>query len=542
MDAEARATGEVRTARLAAYVTLFRTKIVNLSGWKRSLAAFAAGASAALALAPFYALPLMLIGFSTLLLLLEGAASTPRPRRAAFALGWQFGFGYFLIGLYWMAFPFFVDADQFAWMAPFAVAGMPAFLAIFYGAAAAATAAFRRDGWRRAALFAAFFMCAEYARGHILTGLPWNLPGQALAGSALLAQSASIYGVYGLSLVVVVAAVAPAALPGARGLARGGAVSVLIFALLVGFGALRMANGGYGFDRSVLIRIVQPNIPQQRKNQAAQWEYNFFAHLKLSTAPTPAGARLVVLWPEDSVPWLGEQPGALATLAAYLPPRATLIAGTVLGEKNDAGGGAVYNGVRVFTFAGGRATPTARYLKHHLVPFGEYLPLAGLLRALGLAQLAPYADGFAAGPGPAVIDIAGRKVAPLICYETIFPGAVYPKKSARPDWIAAVTDDAWFGNSSGPLQHLDQGRLRAIETGLPMARAANTGVSAMIDAQGRYIRRLKLYAAGVIDAALPLPAPTTLYARLGDFLFWLMTVMLLAAPFRTLNAVATRRG
>ncbi|NWG91105.1 MAG: apolipoprotein N-acyltransferase, partial [Parvularculaceae bacterium] len=180
-----------------------------------------------------------------------------------------------------------------------------------------------------------------------------------------------------------------------------------------------------------------------------------------------------------------------------------------------------YNSISVIAETAEGRVPIAHYDKHHLVPFGEYLPLEGLLRTLGLAQLAPYDDGFRRGPGPATISIGGPPFAALVCYEAIFPGRIYPR-DRRPAWIATVTNDSWFGDSSGPRQHFDQARLRTVETGLPMARSANSGVSGLIDGTGRVRARIPLYKTGVIDAALPAPLPPTLYARLGDLPFALM--------------------
>ncbi|GAB4520751.1 MAG: apolipoprotein N-acyltransferase [Amphiplicatus sp.] len=502
-------------------------KIAGLRDWPRRGAALTAGVATALAFAPFYALPLMAAGFSALVLLLDGAAESQRPRRAAFAAGWFFGFGYHLVGLYWLAFSFFVQAEEFAWMAPIAITAMPAFLGLFSGAAAALAVSFRRAGWRRVFVFAAAWMLLEYARGHVLTGLPWNLPGQALAGTAAGAQSAAFYGVYGLSLVAVLIACAPAAFLCAKertkgAAAKGLALSIALTGLLFAVGFARLALPGPGDHDDVFVRVVQPNIPQREKIDPDLWGRNFRLHTDLSKGTTPG--RLFILWPENASPLIGEVPAALDILSQELPDNAILLAGSVRREEAADGRWRYFNSLAVIpqTPAGRRAL--AYYDKHHLVPFGEYLPFEGLLRALGLAQLAPYDDGFAPGVGPRTLNAGGPSFSPLICYEAIFPGALHPK-GERPEWLVAVTNDAWFGDSSGPRQHLDQARLRAIESGLPMARAANTGVSALIDARGRYVARLPLYEQGVFQAPLPRPAPPTPYARFGDFPFALMLAL-----------------
>ncbi len=510
------------TTLLADRLGAAASRLTRASGWPRRGLAFAAGVAAALAQAPFYVLPLMALGYAALILMLDGARASARPLRSGFAVGWFFGFGYFLLGLYWFAYAFLVQAEEFAWMAPFAVLGMPAFLAIFTGAAGAVIARARVAGWRRIALAGAVLMVFEYLRGHILTGLPWNLPGQALAGTAMGAQTAAWWGVYGLSLLALLIAMAPAAFAGSgRGLVRGTLLAFSGSAALFTIGAARLALNPHTEHMDVHVRIVQPNIPQREKIDGALWDRNYKRHIDLSSAPGPAAGVLYVLWPENAVPVIDEVPEGLAEVSRRLPKNAILVTGAVRRESDAAGREKVYNSIAVIPETPAGRSVTATYDKHHLVPFGEYLPMNGLLRALGLAQLAPYDDGFAFGVGPKTIAAGGPPFAALICYEAIFPGRVYPK-GQRPQWIATVTNDGWFGDSSGPRQHLDQARLRAIETGLPMARSANTGVSALYDGAGRLSGRVPLYETGVIDRPLPKPLPPTLYSLAGDSLFWIM--------------------
>ncbi|MFQ5563611.1 MAG: apolipoprotein N-acyltransferase [Parvularculaceae bacterium] len=500
----------------------------NARGWRRRGLAFVAGAAGALAFAPFYALPLLVVSFCVLVLLLDGVAAGERRLRSAFSTGWWFGFGHFLIGLYWLALSFFVQAETFAWMAPFALFGMPAVIALFPAMAAALAMRFWSGGWRRILVFALAWSVFEYARGHVLTGLPWNLAGQAMAGTAAGAQSAAYYGAYGLSLLVVGLFAAPAAglgrgLPPARRL-RGLAVSAVGVAALFALGSARLAALDPGVHDDIFLRVVQPNIPQREKIDPELWSRNIARHMALSDGSVPGGARAYVIWPENGAPYMSEVKSALQALSRTLPNSAVLIAGGVRREADATGRERYFNSIAVIpeTPAGRRAV--AFYDKHHLVPFGEYLPFRNVLRAAGLAQLAPYEDGFSPGEGPRTLTVGGPSFAPLVCYEAIFPGALYPP-GRRPDWLLTVTNDAWFGDSAGPRQHLDQARLRTIETGLPMARAANTGVSAVIDAQGRYIETLPLYEAGRINAFLPKPLPPTLYARLGDWTYLLLIAL-----------------
>ncbi len=494
-----------------------------LTGWRRRAASFTAGLAAALALAPLYVLPLMAVGLTVLILLLDGVrAVEDRPLRAGASIGWWFGFGYFLLGLYWMSFAFLVQAEEFAWMAPFAMAGMPAFLALFSAGAGALAMAFWRPGWRRIVAFAIAWVAFEYARGHILTGLPWNLVGQALAGTGAGVQTAALWGAYGLSFVTVLIAAAPAATIERPGRETAGILAALAgAAALFGFGGLRLAATPGGTHADVFVRIVQPNIPQREKIDPAFWARNFHRQLDLSRGVARGDARVFVVWPENAVPVIDEAPDALAEVARALPDNAVLIAGAVRREQDPESAPRYFNSMAIIpnTPAGRRVV--LQYDKHHLVPFGEYLPLKGFLRAVGLAQLAPYAEGFTAGPGPVTLNAGGPSFSPLICYEGIFPGEMHPRGD-RPEWLLTVTNDAWFGDTSGPRQHLDQARLRSVETGLPMVRAANTGVSAVFDARGVLVERLPLYVEGRIDAPLPKAVKTTLYGRFGDFVLALM--------------------
>ena len=371
-------TQEGIAAHLSAPLDRAGAWLAGARGWRRSVLALSAGAATALAFAPFYFLPLMAAGYAALVFLLDGAAGESNKRRAAFATGWFFGFGFFLVGLYWMAFSFFVQAEEFAWMAPFAVMGMPAFLALFFGGAAALAVSFWRPGASRVLVFAAALMLFEYARGHILTGLPWNLPGQALAGTAAGAQSAAIYGVYGLSLVALLAAMAPAAWKGAA--LKGVGISLGLAALLFGGGAARLAMPGPGVHDDVIVRVVQPNIPQREKIDWDLWGRNFAKHIELSKGAAPQGAKLFVLWPENAASLVTEVDGAMEMLAQELPRESTLLAGSVRRESDAAGKERYYNSLAVIAMA----------------------PKGGLLNAPD-----SYMDKIAVGPGyPAgIVDL-----------------------------------------------------------------------------------------------------------------------------------------
>ncbi len=349
-------------------------------------------------------------------------------------------------------------------------------------------------------------------------------------------------GAYGLTLLTIALAAAPAAFVdreknAGSTMMRGAFITLAGAAAMLIYGSARLAltpsqDDEAGADAPVHVRIVQPNIPQREKIDPSLWGRNVQRAIEMSSAPGPDGGELYVVWPENAAALIDEYEDALAAVDRELPKGAILIAGAVRRERPPEGAPddakqRFYNAVSIIVGGETGRRAAAHYDKHHLVPFGEYLPLEGLLRAVGLAQLAPFEDGFRKGPGPQTFDIGARSFSPLICYETIFPGRLHPRGD-RPDWLVSVTNDAWFGDTSGPRQHLDQARLRTIESGLPMARSANTGVSALIDGAGRYRGRLALYEAGVIDAVLPKPLAPTLYARIGDALFWLMTAAALA--------------
>ncbi len=513
------------TIRLVAF------RAMVLSGWQRLALAFVLGALSALAMPPFRLFPVLFVSFPLLAWMIDGIAvqSGGRGRAAVAAApcGWAFGFGYFLTGLYWIGEAFLVEADIFAWMLPFAIILLPLGLGMFWGVAAAVAGLLWTGGVARLLVLACAFTGAELLRGYILSGFPWNLLGYAAAVSDAVSQAASVIGVHGLTMLVVLIAAAPALLadeheaagPIDRRVLAFAPIALLVAALwLAGYG--RLSGAGFDAHDDVRIRVVQPNIDQREKWRSENRSAIFARYLELSdaaTSPETMGIADVthLVWPESAVPFLIEEsPEALAAVAALLPPDTVLLTGALRREAD-----AVLNSVLLID-ADGRIT--ARYDKAHLVPFGEYLPFEETLGSLGLRKLVTVPAGFLAGPGRVTLQ-AGEAppLSPLVCYEIIFPGRVTPD-GERPGWILNVTNDAWFGDSIGPRQHLEQARFRAIEEGLPVIRAANTGISAVIDGYGRILRRVPLNTEGVIDAALPRALPATVYARYGDLIVLLM--------------------
>ncbi len=513
----------------AARLSALADRLAGLSGWRRLAVAIGLGGLASLAMPPVGAVPVLLLCFPGLLWLLDGVPAGARGRWAAFLVGWGFGFGFFVLGLYWIAFALTVDLARFFWMLPFAVAGLPAFLAIFSGLATLATALLPVRGPGRALALALLWGVAEWLRGHVLTGFPWNLMGYGWVEWPSVLQSVSVIGIYGLSLLTVAVAVLPAALldrrrggwsrPGAAALATGLALFVLIGAA----GAVRLAGAESATVPGVVLRLVQPNIAQTDKWTPALYVQHLLLHRDLSRAPGPAGGPgpvTHVIWPETAVPWSLDQHAEARRAIAPAAPAGGLI---ITGAPRAAAPGEpeqYWNSLFAIGPDGGLA---GRYDKFHLVPFGEYVPLRGLLP---IERVTQGRVDFSAGPGPRTLILPGLPpVSPLICYEVIFPGAVTDRDAAalapQPAWLLNLTNDAWYGRTAGPHQHFAIARTRAVEEGLPLVRVAGTGISGVVDAHGRITARLGLGERGVIDAPLPVAlARPTLFARWGDLAFW----------------------
>ena len=500
--------------------------IILAWGWKRAAIALVAGAVSALAMAPFNAWPVLFLTFPVVVWLIDGAgAGRWRGVPAAALTGWWFGLGYFVPGLYWIGYAFLVDAPTFAWLLPFAVLGLPAYLALFTAFGfALARLIWTREGTRVIAL-AASLTLSEWLRGQVLTGFPWNAFGYALTEPLALAQTASLIGLWGLTFLSVAIFASPATLidGNTRG-RRPWIAPVMALALLVAmgiFGGVRLALQPTALVAKVKLRIMQPNLQQDVKfNYAAKAEVmqKYLALSDRASGPQSTGVRdaSILIWPESAFPFfLTREADAMAQIAELLPRGTVLVTGSVRAPDLPPGvrGTRAYNSIYVIDHDG---SVLSVYDKVHLVPFGEFLPFQDWMEKLGFVQLTKVHGGFIAGARRRPMDLPNApRMLPLICYEAIFPGDVAARDD-RPGWMINLTNDGWFGNSTGPYQHLQQARVRAIEQGLPMVRAANTGVSAVIDPVGRIIARLGLGVEGVLDANLPSAIAPTIYARLGD--------------------------
>lgn len=478
-------------ARLSAPV-LGRRKRLGLS--------VLAGVFAALGHAPFNLAPLSLVGL-TLAAMLLGTA--PSWRNAAW-IGWAVGSGYFAFSLFWIVEPFLVDIARHGWMAPFALVFLSAGLALFWALG------FGMSRWLSAGPGAALALAltlptVELARAYMLTGFPWAMVSYIWVGWGP-DQLAALVGSHGLS-VLTLGATGGAAVT-LLSLRWGALAATLAFsgAMIAAVPAPVAAPGG----AEPVVRLIQPNAEQHLKWRR-DMVYTFFERQLAFTAapPGPLGPPDLVIWPETAVPFMLERAeGALAEIAAAAG--GTPVALGI--QRRD--GADVYNSMAVLGLNG---EVTAVYDKHHLVPFGEYMPAGWLMQRIGLAAIASVdAKGYSAGPGPRLLDLGplGRAL-PLICYEAIFPQDILGAPE-RPDWLLQITNDAWFGTFSGPYQHLAQAQMRAIEQRLPMVRVANTGVSAVIDPSGAIVGEIPLGEAGYLDVRLPAAGAPTLYSRTGD--------------------------
>ena len=517
--------------------------IILTWGWKRAAIALIAGAASALAMAPFNAWPILFLTFSVAVWLIDGAAAGRwRGVPAAALSGFWFGLGYFVPGLYWIGYAFFVDADTFAWLTPFAVLGLPAYLALFTAFGfALARLIWPRDVSRVLAL-AVGLTITEWLRGHVLTGFPWNTFGYALSEPLALAQTFSLIGLWGMTFLSVAIFASPAVLidGSSRGRKpwRAPVAALVVLAAMLVFGTVRLSREPTRLVANVKLRIMQPNLQQDvRFNYSAKaavmQKYLTLSDRASGPHSTGVSDANILIWPESAFPFfLTREADAMAQIADLLPKGTVLITGSVRAPELPPGVRITraYNSIYLIDHDG---SVLAVYDKLHLVPFGEYLPFQDLMEKLGFVQLTKVQGGFIPGTVRRTIDVPNApRALPLICYEAIFPGNVVSRDDERPGWIINVTNDGWFGFSTGPYQHLQQARMRSIEEGLPLVRAANTGISAVIDPVGRIVAQLGLGIEGVLDANLPQAIAPTIYARIGNGPAAVIVIVALAIVLR----------
>ena len=519
--------------------------IILSSGWRRRAIAFVSGAVGALALPPFSAFPLIALPLTISVWLIDGAEDRGDGRpligsmRAAFGAGWWMGFGYFLAGLWWVGAAFLVEADKFAWALPLGVFALPAALAFFPAAGFAIARALWSAGPARVFALAFGLGIAEWARGLLFTGFPWNDLGMALGSNLALAQIASLIGLHGLTFLTIAIFAAPATLwrvGEARLSLAPASLAALTLALIAAFGALRLMSPASASLPGVKLRLIQPNVGQDDASFSPETKNailrRYFDLSERATAPDRSGVRDVthLIWPESAFPFiLSRDKQALADISGFLGGGTTLITGAARLENDGGGARRYFNSIEI---VGRDGLSAERYDKQHLVPFGEYIPFESILEKAGVTQFVDIPGGFAPGRGGRDLKLPGLPDAlPLVCYEAIFPIEIGDLFSGaeRPRWLLNLTDDAWFGQTPGPYQHFAQARLRAIELGAPLVRDANSGISAVLDGMGREIAVAPLGAEGVLDAELPEALPPTWQSRLGSLGAALIGLAFLAA-------------
>jgi apolipoprotein N-acyltransferase len=476
-----------------------------------------------LTLPPIFLLPLLIPAFCVLYWLIDAAPSSKR----AFADGWWWGMGWHVTGLYWFCIALLTDPEKFAWLIPFTLIGLNAVIALYAGLACWLWKRIKVGGLTGILMFSLVWTIVEYARGHLFSGFPWNLAGYSFTASDALLQMASLVGVYGMTWFAVLLAVIPSALgdasmPKKRAFTTV-AVGYVFLAVIFAWGGLRLSEADREEQSTakeqsgIVLRLVQANIDQYQKWDPKLWMQGLEEHVKLTQSPGVENISIFI-WPETAIPYTVKSGDALLTLiASAIPPRSYLITGALRSEGED-----VYNSIMMIDHKG---AIVGSYDKARLVPFGEFLPFRNLFPPSWLTPVG--AKDFSRGPGPRVMQWPNiPPVLPLICYEVIFPEFLSGTDS-RPDWLLNLTNDAWFGNSSGPHQHFHMARTRAVEEGVPLVRVANTGITGIVDAYGRVIIKMGHGYKGFMDISFPqAKTAKTLYKSLYE---WIIRILILVA-------------
>lgn len=477
----------------------------TLSKWKRLFTLWLAGALSTLALAPFFATPILLLTIPTLLLTVRFALST---KQAAFH-GWAFGLGYFSAGLYWFAHALLIDAAKFGWLIPLALLGIGGGLALYIALVGWFSYRVRTLPYTSYCIsFALLWTIAEIARSTLFSGFPWNLIGYSWGAYETTLQSASLGGIWLLSLLTMLLASMPLWLCKPTPSYKTCIVTLIGFLGLLYYGNSRLANNPTLYEDSVGLRLVQASIKQELKWDAERRAEAIKQHLDLSAFRLGDDITHII-WPESAMTYRFEE-GDFWTqeLAKFAPENGALMTGVVRVDRINPERTAIYNSIKTIT---ADEQIDAVYDKRKLVPFGEYVPFRNILP---IDKITHGALDFDAGNNAEPLTTRGAPpFQPLICYEAIFP---WLSQNTHPAWLLNVTNDGWFGTSTGPYQHFHMTRMRAVEQGVPLVRAANNGISAVIDPYGRIVAKLGLNEVGIVDSKLPEPADThTVYAQYG---------------------------
>lgn len=480
--------------------------------------AFVLGSLSALAFAPIYALPLLWPGLTGLLLLILSAPS----RKRAFWESWFWGFGHFLVCSYWIGESFLIEAARFGWMIPFVLGGLASYLALFpalvgYGLRAIH---FSKMEWNWI-LFGCAWTIGEWLRGSLLTGYPWDLMAYVWGFSPATMQSAAFVGPFGLSLLTVLLASAPALAQKRLPSFLGASIVLIAFLLLPSLRMMEVAS------TSIKLRLVQPNLSQSERVNTAYRHQHLQTLLDLSREAAGESGIKATIWPEAATDFLLERhPEILKAIGEVAPSNGYVLTGAVRAEPLTGRAEKIWNSLEAIDAEG---IIRARGDKSHLVPLGEYVPGRNLFPFIN--KLTPGDLDFSTSEQPATLHLAGLpSFGVLICYEAIFPGRVV-NSSDRPLWLLNVTNDGWFGKSIGPYQHFISARFRAVEEGLPLVRVANTGISALIDPYGRIVAKMGIGETGILDVNLPSPSALTLYSRFNAIVIYVIVFIFSIGAF-----------
>lgn len=457
---------------------------------------------------PLGAFPILLICLPALGWMIQSCTT----KRQAFFVGWSYGAGFFIASLYWISIALFIDIQAWWWVLPFSAIAGPGLLGIFTGLGVllAWRIGLNKTLNQKALALVACLALMEWMRGHVLTGFPWNLSGHAFSHVLPIMQSVSVIGIYGLGFLTLLWAAAPLF---TRAIQWG------LLALFIGVflaGTVRLQTPASIGEKAFGVRIVQANIPQTMKWDWDLMRENILRHMNLTALPADIDLHAVV-WPETAVAFDLERHATLAKeISQSLPAGSTGLIGTLRRSSEQD-----FHNSLIALDEHGRVV--AHYDKFHLVPFGEYMPFREYLNLTPIGLAVSNMGDFTPGAGVMTLNVNDLpSFSPLICYEIIFPKQVARAGNDRPRWIVNVTNDGWYGQSAGPYQHFAIARFRAIEEGLPLVRAANTGISGVIDAYGRIVKHLELGRTGVVDTVLPEALPPTIYSRYKDAFFWLV--------------------
>lgn len=497
---------------------------------------FISGSICTLAFAPFHFFIAAIISISLFYFLLEGKKSSKKTFKQSFFIGWFYGFGYFLTGIYWITISLLVDAKQFAWLIPFAITLIPGVLAIYFALFATLNNFLvvklnLSQNHKKIIIFAILWLVFELLRSFLFTGFPWNLLGYAWFFSDSFVQIANIFSVFGLSFFAVLISLIPTLFIDFDGkkIVKKTVIfadkifgTILFFLLFLSFfyGHFYIESNKLIENKEKNLRLVQGNIKQELKWDEEKKYENFVKHIKLSNSKNLEKITTVI-WSETAVPYvIDNNSDLIEKLKLAVPQNGFLITGALRVkylspvEVED-----IWNSV----FAIDNFGVVGYYDKHHLVPFGEYVPLQKYLPFI--SKITNGAVGFSEGEGPKTIKSNSLSFSPLLCYEVIFPDKIFDKKN-RPDLLVNLTNDAWFGKSLGPYQHFDMARMRSVEYGISLARVANTGITAYFDPFGRVVKKIKLDEEGIIDVSFIERLEPTIYSKFGFYPLFLLVLLL----------------